>query len=100
DLKFAQDFFIKVGSHRNTLQFTADILNFANFINHDWGVKKFFIVSNPLKVVSYTNGQPNFQLATYVPVRTPTSTLLDKTYINNNSLTSTYSIQLGLRYIF
>ncbi|MDP4264148.1 MAG: carboxypeptidase regulatory-like domain-containing protein [Bacteroidota bacterium] len=100
DLKFAQDFFIKIGSHRNTLQFTADILNFPNLINHDWGIKQFFIVNNPLKVVSYTNGQPNFQLATYIPVGTTTGTLIDRTYIHNNSLSSTYAIQLGLRYIF
>jgi Carboxypeptidase regulatory-like domain len=100
DMKLTQDIFSKVKGHRHTLQLTADILNFPNLINNSWGIRQFFVVNNPLRFVNYTNGQPNFTLATYVPPGTTTAVLIDRTYIHNNSLSSTYSIQLGLRYIF
>lgn len=102
DMKFTQDIFTNIGGHRNTLQFTVDVLNALNLFNKDWGVRKFFIVNNPLRFVSYNNvtGQPTFQLATYVPPGSTTTSLVDKTYINNNSTASTWSMQLGFRYIF
>ncbi len=100
DMRFVQDIFTNLGGHKNTLQFTADITNALNLFNKNWGIRQFFVVNNPLKYVNVTNGQPNFQLATYVPVGASTATLIDRTYINNNSVTSTWSLQLGLKYIF
>lgn len=93
-----QDIFTNIGGRKNTLQFTVDMLNALNFFNHNWGVRKFYIVNNPLKVVS--SGQANFQMATYLPAGATTQILVDKTYINNNSVSSTWGMQLGLRYIF
>ncbi|MBA2250415.1 MAG: TonB-dependent receptor [Chitinophagaceae bacterium] len=101
DMRFIQDIFTNIGTHKNTLEFTADMNNALNFINKNWGVRKFTILNNnPLKFVNYTSGQPNFQLATYVPAGQTAGILIDKTYINSNSLSSTWSLQLGLRYIF
>lgn len=102
DMKFTQDLFTNIGKRKNTLQFTADVTNALNLINKNWGVRRFFIVNNPLKLASpsFTNGQPNFQLATYLPLGATTQSLVDKTYINNNGTASTWSLQLGLRYIF
>lgn len=100
DLKLAQDLFTNFGKGKNTLQFTVDMLNALNFINHDWGVKSFYLVANPLKYVNATGGQANFQLATYLPQGATTQVLLDRTYINNIGTTSTWGMQLGLRYIF
>ena len=100
DAKLTQDLFTNVGKHRNTIQFTADVLNALNLVNSNWGVKQFFIVANPLKYVNATGGQANFQLATYLPQGATTQVLLDRTYINNNSTSSTWGLQLGLRYIF
>ncbi|MBS1512624.1 MAG: TonB-dependent receptor [Bacteroidetes bacterium] len=98
DMKFAQDIFTNFGGRKNTLQFTCDVLNALNLFNKDWGVKKFYIVNNPLKVVSA--GVANFQMATYLPAGATKQVLVDRTYINNNSTSSTWSMQLGLRYIF
>jgi hypothetical protein len=36
DFKFAQDLFVNVGGKRNTIQFTADILNVGNLLNKNW----------------------------------------------------------------
>jgi hypothetical protein len=37
DLNFTQDFMVKAGKTRNTLRFTADIFNFGNLLNKNWG---------------------------------------------------------------
>jgi len=100
DMKLTQDIFTNVGKRRNTIQFTADVLNALNLINSNWGVKSFYIVANPLKYVNATGGQANFQLQTYLPQGATQQVLLDRTYINNNSTSSTWGLQLGLRYIF
>ncbi|HTL07066.1 MAG TPA: hypothetical protein VL307_02375, partial [Chitinophagaceae bacterium] len=94
DFNFQQDLFTNIGKNRNTLQFNASVINFLNLLNHDWGVKKQIIVSNPLRVVSVTNGVPTYTLATFNGdlVRTP--------YINTNSTSTTWGIQLGVKYIF
>lgn len=100
DLKLTQDIFSNIGSHKHTLQITVDMLNALNFFNKNWGIKSFYIVNNPLKYVNSTGGVANFQLATYLPQGATQQVLLDKTYVNNNSTSSTWGMQLGLRYIF
>ncbi|WP_317168157.1 TonB-dependent receptor [Leptobacterium flavescens] len=41
DLKFLQDFSINAWGKKHTLQLTADIFNFTNLLNSDWGVRRF-----------------------------------------------------------
>lgn len=94
DFSFLQDIFTNIGPHRNTLQFNATVVNFLNLLNHNWGIKKQVIVNNPLKLVSVTNGTPAYQLATY------NGDLLRNSFINTNSTSTTWGIQLGLKYIF
>ena len=103
DMKLTQDIFTNFGNHKNTLQFTADVLNALNLLSRNWGIRQSYIVANPLKYVSNSgaNGaQAAFQLGTYIPAGQTTPILLDRTYLNNNSVTSTWGLQLGLRYIF
>jgi hypothetical protein len=38
DFAVAQDLFKNLGNGRHSLQFRMDMLNFSNFLNHDWGV--------------------------------------------------------------
>jgi hypothetical protein len=94
DFNFQQDIFNSFGKQKHTLQFNAAVINFLNLLNKDWGIKKQYIVNNPLRVASVTNGTPSYQLATFnnVPI--------SSTYINVNSTTTTWGIQLGLKYIF
>jgi hypothetical protein len=101
DFKFIQDIFMNIGNRRNTLQLTFDCLNFLNFLSKDWGVRDFFVVNNPLRATkNATTGEVRYQLATYTPNGTTTPILIDKTYVDNMGVASTYSFQLGLRYIF
>ena len=38
DLRIAQEFKIKVGNVTNKLEFSADIINFGNMLNSEWGI--------------------------------------------------------------
>ncbi len=101
DFKFAQELFTNVGNRRNTVMLTFDCLNFLNFVNKNWGIRDFFVVSNPLRATkNATTGVVNYQLATYIPNGTTTPILIDQTFIKSLSTSSTYSFQLGLKYIF
>lgn len=40
DLHFAQDFYFNVGKRRHTIQLNADVMNFANFLNPNWGITR------------------------------------------------------------
>jgi hypothetical protein len=94
DMKVMQDIFTNVGPRKHTIQLSADIYNLTNLINHDWGARKIYTINNPLKVESVTNGVPLFSITSYngAPV--------NKTFINTISTSSTWSMQLGIRYIF
>ena len=94
DFNFQQDLFTNIGRNRNTLQFNMSVVNFLNLVNHDWGIRKQTIVTNPLKVVSVVKGEPTYTLATF------NGDLVRSPYINVNSTSTTYGIQLGVKYIF
>ena len=97
DFRLLQDIFANVGARRHTLQFSLDILNIGNLLNKDWGV---------LKTPNYNNG------AILVPTRSADGTtatfqmarvngeLPTETFRNVVNTSSTWSMQIGLRYIF
>jgi len=104
DLKFLQDFYIKTGEKKNTLQLSLDIFNFTNLINKDWGVRKF-VGSNvsPLQTVSTSDNNPVFSfvesLLDYDAAGNPIA--LDIEQIDDQGLQSArWQMQVGLRYIF
>lgn len=104
DLSIAQEFFINAGGKRNTLQFRADIVNFTNLINKDWGVADNFINRSILtaagvSTAAATAGQPQYR---FVTTGSGTSTkLLDQTYQKSADIRfDVYRIQLGVRYTF
>lgn len=94
DFNFQQDLFTNIGKNRNTLQFNASVVNFLNLLNHDWGIRKQLIVNNPLRLVSVTNGVPSYTLATF------NGDLVRQPYINVSSTSTTWGIQLGVKYLF
>ena len=95
DFKFNQNFYLNVAGQKNTLQFGVDIKNLANLLNNSWGLYK---TVNNTKLLNYTAGkngaQGSFQF------QKNGKNVLSKTYTNNTSFNSTYSIQFSIRYIF
>jgi hypothetical protein len=96
DAKIMQDFFLNVGGRRHTLQFSADILNAANLLSGDWGVRQSAVQRNILVPTgSFTaTGQPQFR------INSANSAPVIKSFQDIASTTSTWGLQLGLRYIF
>ena len=102
DMRFLQDFFVKTGSVKHTLQFSVDVLNVPNLLNKDWGIKQYTalgsatnFINNPLslKAVDAT-GHPTYTLAEFK------KQLITTPFQKDISTFSTWGMQLGLRYIF
>jgi hypothetical protein len=95
-----QEFFVKVGKKRNTIQLRADISNFGNMLNSNWGVSQSVIASRPLSFVSAgTDGVPTYRMWT-ISGSDGKQKLLDKSFQFNASLGDVYQAQIGVRYIF
>jgi hypothetical protein len=98
DFRFVQDFSVKAGKTRNTLQLSFDVLNAGNLLNSKWGVYKNMAASNYGAILKYEGRDevnvPTFSMAKVnneYPVKTY------DTYLNINQC---WMLQVGLRYIF
>jgi outer membrane receptor protein involved in Fe transport len=103
DVKLLQDIFTNIGGKRNTLQLSVDVFNFGNLINSRWGntqttnASSILVLANATGSSAYQPGgtqRPTFRLA---PDR---GQLVSETFRDNLTLSSTYYMQFGLRYIF
>jgi hypothetical protein len=102
DARFVQEVFTNIGKNKNTLQFTVDVFNFGNMLNPNWGRRRLLNAVNgqiltPRNQNSLVPGgtvRPEFTLALDrgLPVT--------KTFRDNQTISSTYFMQLGLRYSF
>lgn len=95
DARFLQEFYITSGKTKHTLQFSADILNLPNLLNKYWGAVPFYTFNNPL-VFRSVNGsnQPVYRMANQNGV------LVTNPFSQSLSTTSTWGLQLGLKYFF
>jgi hypothetical protein len=90
DLRILQDLSLNSGGQKHTFQLSFDLLNVANFLNSDWGVRKVASVAatSPLRLVRFnTAGAPVFNF-----------TGPKETYIDDPGLFSRWQMQVGLRY--
>jgi hypothetical protein len=109
DLHFAQDFFIKTGKVKNTLEVTFDVINFTNLLNRNWGLQQ-------VSYSGFNNGATTvLRYIGSVPGSTPGSTKATYTFpyldatnqipVTNSFKTdisqfSRFQAQIGVRYIF
>jgi hypothetical protein len=98
DVRFLQDFYVKVGKQTNTLQLSVDIFNFLNMLNSNWGVERIPIRSQILQFRDIDpSGRPRFSF----PFQDgATQTVQTNTFQNSASLFSRWQMQIGIRYIF
>ncbi|MBC71662.1 MAG: TonB-dependent receptor, partial [Muricauda sp.] len=97
DLKFAQEFGIKFGENTHKLEFTADIFNFTNLLNKEWGVRTFSNF-NQVQLLNFEGfaddgTTPQF---TFDPGVEETRNIIDDSGLQS----SRWQMQLGLRYSF
>lgn len=100
DVKIMQDLFSKIGKSKNTLQFTLDIFNVGNLINPDWGKFKTVIASSILIPTNQASLVPGGSVVPQFRLASDAGNIITRTFKDNVSVSSTYSIQFGLRYIF
>lgn len=96
DLKFMQDFYMKVGGKRHTLQFGVDIKNVLNLLNSDWGLYK---TVNNTNLLAYYDGYKSAECKGYTFQKSSGKKLTD-TYTDYKDFRSTYSVMFSVRYIF
>lgn len=106
DVRILQDFSLRTGTRKHTLQFSVDIINALNLINSEWGYRYQYTIgtfqdmgllakasaSNNTAGTVWTKDNPVW---VYDPVNSVKSG-----YQVNYTTASTWGIQLGLRYIF
>jgi hypothetical protein len=91
DLRFLQDFFLNIGGKQNTVQLSIDILNLPNLLNASWGINRIAINNvTPLKFEGRSeDGKPKVSFGN-----------ITDPYQDPISVSSTWNLQVGLRYIF
>jgi len=97
DLRLLQDFTLKTGTKKHTLQLSADVTNFLNLLNKNWGYQYNYAFGT-------FQDQPLLNLASGFNRADPTYTFNPATAFKTEfpavSTRSTWGLQIGARYIF
>jgi hypothetical protein len=96
DLSVAQDLFHSVAGAKHGFQLRMDILNFGNFLNHNWGVSQQMVSNSPLiSAGADANGALSYRM------RVVSGKLMDHTFDQTTNVTSdVYRFQVTLKYTF
>ena len=97
DLKFAQEFGLMFGEKKHTLEITADIFNFTNLLNKEWGVRTFtnFNQVGLLDFEGFAADGTTPQFS-FDERATETTNIIDDSGLQS----SRWQMQLGVRYSF
>ncbi len=99
DLRFVQDFGVKLGGKVHTLQFNFDVLNFGNLLNNTWGVPQNMFLSNNGRILKY-DGKDASNVPTFSMIKDTAGNYLTETYSPIYTYSQTWKLQLGLKYFF
>ena len=99
DLSVTQDIYFKVAGKKNSFQIRADILNFTNMLNKDWGVSQRATATQLLAYQGTIAGVPYYKLATQT-LDNGSRILAKDTFQKNSSVFDVWQAQLSLRYSF
>ena len=100
DVSVVQDLFKKIAGKNNGLQFRADILNFGNLLNHNWGIGQRMVSNQPLISPSLDAATGHLQYRLRNFATNGQFQLMDHTYDPTAGSNDVYRIQLSLRYFF
>lgn len=97
DLKFAQEFTLNIKNKKHTFEFTADIFNFTNLLNKEWG-KRYFATFDQVQLLNQVGFLPDGTTPTfkYNPAVEGTLNQIDDQGLNS----SRWQMQVGIRYTF
>jgi hypothetical protein len=95
DLSFAQQLFTDIGSSRNGVELRADVINFTNLLNSDWGQGHAFVSEQPLIARGADDdGRVQYRL------RNLGGELITESFRRTAGPADVWRVQLGLRYTF
>jgi hypothetical protein len=102
DLNFTQDINIRTGKRSNIFRFTADIFNFGNLLNRNWGTfrttaRTQLLTFQRVETTGPNAGRPVFRFP-YLDAASQTP--LVNSFQNSTGQGSRFQVQLGVRYIF
>jgi hypothetical protein len=101
DLSIAQELFTNVGGYRNGIEIRADILNFTNLLNSDWGVSQRLINNQPLIVPTAAQGGPaNAAGEAQYRLRNISNQLMTTSLEKNAGINDVWRMQFSIRYNF
>ncbi|BCS35574.1 cell envelope biogenesis protein OmpA [Luteitalea sp. TBR-22] len=101
DFSVQQDFFVNIKGRRHGFQVRADILNFGNLLNEDWGVGQRLINTQPLIVpTAAQGGAVDAQGRAQYRLRAINNELMTRTLEPTANLSDTYRFQIMLMYRF
>lgn len=97
DLKFAQEISFNSGNKKHSFEITADIFNFTNLLNKNWG-KRYFATFDQVQLIDHVGFLPDGTTPTfrYNPNAEKTLNQIDDAGVNS----SRWQAQLGVRYTF
>lgn len=97
DLKFAQEISLNIGKKKHSFEITADIFNFTNLLNKDWG-KRYFASFDQVQLIDHVGFLPNGTTPTfrYNPTAEKQINQIDDAGVNS----SRWQAQIGVRYTF
>jgi hypothetical protein len=96
DMRILQDFKIMVKESVNKIQLSVDIINVANLFSAHWGLNKSFVTTSPLNVVGRDAATGKLK----VSMRKIGTDYVTHSYQDPSSVSATWAIQVGVRYIF
>ncbi len=97
DFKFSQEFGFMVNEKRHALEFTADIFNFTNLLNKEWG-KRYFASFDAVQIIDFAGFAADGTTPTY---RFNPNAPNNLNRIDDAGLQSSrWQMQVGLRYSF
>ena len=103
DLSVTQDFYIKIKGKKNSFQFRADILNFGNLLNRNWGVSQRATAPQILNVTQAPSAANNYVPGFTMALQTDEQGkrfLAKDTFIKQSSTFDVWQAQFTLRYTF
>jgi outer membrane receptor protein involved in Fe transport len=101
DVGLSQDVFLNMGGRRHSFQIRADVLNFGNMLNANWGVGQRLISSQPLIVpTAAQGGAADAQGRAQYRLRVINNELMTRSLEQTANLGDVYRMQLMVRYLF
>jgi hypothetical protein len=95
DLSVSQDVFKELAGARQRFQIRADILNFGNLLNKNWGVAQRLVSSSPLtNPAADANGAATYRL------RVINGALMNTSYQQTADLGDVYKVMVSFRYFW